>query len=254
MAVRRLGEQHGLTFTPFPACPDGHHALAEELTPRLFSFNHHSGACPRCAGLGSSRELDPERFFTHRSKPLFRGGMDHRGGKWLCRTKGRVRKVVTAAFEAAGLDVKLPLAKYSRRAWKLLMEGSGERSYRVRYRAGPPGHRFWKHQSTWEGLPAVIRRWYERAQAPSWRQQLEERMSSVPCPDCQGARLRPDLRAVRVGGRGGRPLRTSEHVRQTAARQSEAKATGSSPGWLSCSLSRSIISRKDMSGRTPSIR
>ncbi len=202
MEARLESGARGIAFTRLPACPAGHHALEQELSPRLFSFNHHSGACPSCHGLGVRRELDPDSFFDHPERPLFRGAMDHRPGKWIRRPRGRVRKAITAAFAAAGLDLARPVSAWSDAARLLLLDGSGERVYAVRYRAGPPGHRYWASESAWEGLDAVLRRWHERASSPAWRQALEERMSLRPCSLCRGGRLRPELLAVRFQGKG----------------------------------------------------
>ncbi|MCI0651133.1 MAG: excinuclease ABC subunit UvrA, partial [Planctomycetes bacterium] len=189
------------TFTKLPACPAGHYAREEELSPRLFSFNHHSGACPRCHGLGVHREASLETLVTDPERPLFRGAMDHRVGKWLRRPRGRVRKVIAAAFADHGYDLELPVSAWEPAAVRLLLDGSGEQIYAARFRAGPPGHRRWATESAWEGLRAVLRRWHERAASAQWRALLEERMGIAPCAACSGGRLRPELLRVRFAGR-----------------------------------------------------
>lgn len=202
LGVRTREGNSKLSFSQFPSCPQGHFSMPGQLTPRVFSFNHHSGACPRCHGLGYDRDVNPELLFTDPSLPLFEGAMDHRLGNWIAREKGRVRKVIDVMLEEADIDTTRPVSKLGKRALRMLFDGTGDREYSVRFRRFAGGRRAgWASSSTWEGLKTLVRRWYERADSPRWRQILEDFMSVTPCSECGGGRLRRDLLEVRVGGR-----------------------------------------------------
>ncbi|MEE8143177.1 MAG: excinuclease ABC subunit UvrA, partial [Planctomycetota bacterium] len=203
LQVRRREAKEWLNYTRLPSCPDGHFALQEELTPRLFSFNHHSGACPRCHGLGSRWELNPELLLTDPSLPLFDGAMEHRMGSWIARDGGRVRMVIEAAFSEAELDLGVPVKRLRKKARAILFDGTGKETYAVTFRSVRRRRRSrWRYQSTWEGLTALVRRWYERAGSPRWRAALQDCMTAQPCSLCRGGRLRRELLQVKVGGRG----------------------------------------------------
>ncbi|MEM7260894.1 MAG: excinuclease ABC subunit UvrA [Planctomycetota bacterium] len=187
-----------LYATRLPSCPNGHFTWREEPSPRLFSFNHHSGACEGCHGLGIRHEVDTDALFTDPSLPPFEGAMDHPVGRWISRKKGRVYKVVKAAFEAAGLDFERAANKLTKKMKQILFDGTGDRVYKVRFRSMTRGMQY---SSSWEGLDELLRSWHEKAGSPRWRRALEERMAKLTCSDCGGGRLRRELREVRIGGR-----------------------------------------------------
>ncbi|MGE3165351.1 MAG: excinuclease ABC subunit UvrA [Planctomycetota bacterium] len=198
--VRETGERRN--FYRLPTCPAGHRGLEEELSPRLFSFNHHSGACPTCHGMGHHRELDFDLLVVDPSRPLFEGAMDHRLGNWIAREKGRPRKVLDALCAEDGIDLSQPVAKLGKKAIAKILEGTGDRAYAVRFRRFLGGRKAgWSRESTWEGLRALVGRWYQKADSPRWRQILEQFMSMPACSECGGGRLRRELLAVRVGGK-----------------------------------------------------
>ncbi|MGE4632787.1 MAG: excinuclease ABC subunit UvrA, partial [Planctomycetota bacterium] len=188
-------------FTRRPSCPSGHMMLAEELTPRLFSFNHHSGACQRCSGLGVLKQVDPRRLITDPSKPLFKGAMKHRLGSWIGRRSGRVRKVIDAALIEHGFDPDDPVDDLGDDGWSLILDGTGDLSYPVRYRTRRGSGRLRRVTgSTWEGLLKRVSIWHQRANSPRWRKAIEDHLSVSKCPGCGGGRLKPELLEVRIAG------------------------------------------------------
>ncbi|MGA1489772.1 MAG: excinuclease ABC subunit A, partial [Planctomycetota bacterium] len=201
--ARTRGGEHELRFSERPSCPEGHGTLFAPLSPRLFSFNHHSGACPECQGIGHQRDLDPELLFTDPGFPLFEGAMEHRVGSWIGRKSGRVRKAIDWLRERSRVSRSTPVSEYPASLLAEILDGTGEEVIPITYRSmrgtGRPRR---VTGTTWEGLRACVRRWHLRASSDNWRSSLEERMSSQPCPACGGGRLRPELLAVRVGGEG----------------------------------------------------
>ncbi|OUU22708.1 MAG: hypothetical protein CBC13_07355 [Planctomycetia bacterium TMED53] len=190
-----------LRFTRHLSCPVGHMMLGEELSPRLFSFNHHSGACSGCSGLGVLKQVDPGMLITDPSKPLFNGAMDHRLGSWIGRRSSRVRKVIDAALLAHGYDPADPVSDLGEEGWRIILHGTGETSYPVTFRTRRGSGRLRRVTgSTWEGLIKRVSIWHQRAGSPRWRRAIEDHLAIRPCPDCHGGRLRAELLAVRIGG------------------------------------------------------
>lgn len=175
--------------------------LGQELTPRLFSFNHHSGACGHCSGLGILKQVDPRLLITDPDQPLFNGAMDHRLGSWIGRRSSRVRKVIDSALIAHGFDPDDPVSELGEEGWNIILHGTGEQSYPVTFRTRRGSGRLRRVTgSTWEGLIRRVSIWHQRAGSPRWRRAIEDHLAIRPCPDCHGGRLKSELLAVKIGG------------------------------------------------------
>jgi excinuclease ABC subunit A len=163
----------------------------EELTPRLFSFNSPYGACPRCHGLGTYLEFDEELVVPDADKSLAQGGL----APWKDGPR-RYRQFFSEAIDRfvrdAGLDPARPLSDLPPRLLHVLLHG-GEIPRRRSQPAPSAG-------DAWEGVLPSLRRMQESGPRMAVQMWLEQFMSEQPCPACQGARLRPEARAVQVGG------------------------------------------------------
>jgi excinuclease ABC subunit A len=149
-----------------------------EMSPRLFSFNSPRGQCPECEGLGVRYEADPDRMVRDGRLSIRKGGLAWYGQRPAPRT---LRKL-NAVLRPYGADVDTPVEKLPKRAWKALLEGTN-------------GH---------EGALREAEAWFSDE---DWSEETRMRwigpyMRSAPCEACGGARLRPEARAVRVGGLG----------------------------------------------------
>ncbi len=203
MSAQIRGQKTLLRFSEFPSCPDGHGALFSNLTPRLFSFNHHSGACPECQGLGHQRDLDRQLLFTDTTKPLFGGAMEHRLGSWIGRKGSRVRKVIDYLVDRHELDQATPIHRYPHQLMEEVLDGTQDEVIPISYRSmRGTGRRRRVTGTTWEGLRSAVRRWHLRASSEMWRRALEDRMSAQACQLCGGGRLRRELLAVQISGLG----------------------------------------------------
>ncbi|MGE4619765.1 MAG: excinuclease ABC subunit UvrA, partial [Planctomycetota bacterium] len=193
--------QEVLQFTRRPSCPSGHMMLAHDLTPRLFSFNHHSGACHNCSGLGVLKQVDPRLLITDPDLPLFHGAMGHRLGSWIGRKSGRVRKVIDAALLEHGFDPADPVSDLGEDGWSIILDGTGDLSYPVTFRTRRGSGRLRRVTgSTWEGLVKRVSVWHQRANSPRWRKAIEDHLTILKCPGCQGGRLKEELLEVRING------------------------------------------------------
>ena len=167
-----------------------------EMTPRAFSFNSPHGACPECQGLGAVYDFDPARLVPDESLSLQDGAI----APWARGDKKLVREALTSLGKYFGIDLATPFRRLPKKLRDVLFYGAtaaGRRAEngadRKRVEKDPFGAGF-------EGLVPNLRRRYEEG---TWLEQenLEPYRALRPCPACQGARLKPQSRAVRVKGR-----------------------------------------------------
>ncbi len=167
-----------------------------ELEPRMFSFNSPHGACQRCTGLGSQMEIDPELVVPDPSLSLNEGAIL----PWSTSASNYYDQMTQAIAERYEIDLDTPWEDLEDDAQDCFLFGTnGDRiyvSYRNRY-----GRRR-SYTTSFEGIVPNLERRYKETESEYVREKIEEYMSVVPCPDCGGARLRPESLAVKVGGLG----------------------------------------------------
>src|SRR3712207_3026983 len=189
------GEPERWLYSEKFACPD-HGPSIPELEPRIFSFNSPHGACDRCTGLGSQMEIDPELVVPDPSLSIAEGAL----APWAGSSSAYYEQVIEAISAKYRVDVEAPWFDLSEEQQDLFLYGTnGDRiqvSYRNRY-----GRRR-SYATQFEGIVNNLERRYRETDSELQREKIEEYMSMVPCPACKGARLRPESRAVRVGGLG----------------------------------------------------
>jgi excinuclease ABC subunit A len=167
-----------------------------ELEPRMFSFNSPHGACQRCTGLGSQMEIDPELVVPDPSLSLADGAIL----PWSTSASNYYDQMTQAIAERYEIDLDMPWEDLEEDAQDCFLFGTnGDRiyvSYRNRY-----GRRR-SYTTSFEGIVPNLERRYKETDSDYVREKIEEYMSVVPCPACEGARLRPESLAVKVGGLG----------------------------------------------------
>jgi excinuclease ABC subunit A len=167
-----------------------------ELEPRMFSFNSPHGACPRCMGLGSQMEIDPELVVPDPSLSLAEGAIL----PWSTSASNYYEQMTQAIADRYEIDMETPWEDLSEEVQQCFLYGTnGDRlyiSYRNRY-----GRRR-SYTTSFEGIVTNLERRYKETDSEYSREKIEEYMSVRPCPECKGARLRPESLAVKVGGLG----------------------------------------------------
>jgi excinuclease ABC subunit A len=162
------------------------------LEPRSFSFNSVYGACKRCHGLGTVLEIDPAKIVTdatERADKLFLplSAADKQGAAYL---KG----ALVAVVEHFGADRQAPFAELPRQVRDAFFHGvEGQLTFR---------QGLYTYESDWKGAVRHLSERMQNAPSEKVREALEELVSPVQCPDCEGRRLQPESLAVRVGGLG----------------------------------------------------
>ena len=148
------------------------------LEPRSFSFNSVYGACAACRGLGSQYTFDPAKVIVDWSRPLLEGGLGPgRGSSALQR--GLLR-----AAEHYGFDLKTPFERFPVKIQNLILFGRNPEQP--------------KAPAVFPGVLPLLQRWNAEAKSENYREWFGQYMSAVPCPKCQGKRLRPESLAVTV--------------------------------------------------------
>ena len=167
----------------------------EELEPRSFSFNSPWGACPDCTGLGTRMEADPELIVPDPEKTLAEGAI----GPWNGgASRDYFSRLIEALGATLGFGMDTPWSQLPAAAQDALLHGYPEPVH-VRFTTARGRER--AYDATFEGAIPFIERRYAEAESDSSREQLEGFMREVPCPACQGTRLKPIARAVTVAGR-----------------------------------------------------
>ncbi len=177
------------------ACPNDHPLAIDELEPRSFSFNSPFGACPDCTGLGTHNEVDPELVVPDPERSLAEGAI----APWATgQTSEYFERLLQGVADVEGFDLDAPWEKLTARAQKAVLHGLTEQvhvHYRNRY------GRDRSYYASYEGVVPWIERRYAETDSDYSREKYEGYMREVPCPACQGTRLKPEILAVTVGGR-----------------------------------------------------
>ncbi len=165
-----------------------------ELEPRSFSFNAPHGACPRCTGLGSQMEIDPELVVPDPSLSLNEGAIL----PWSSGATGYYEQITQAIADRYEVNVDAPWEELPEEQQNLFLFGTNGDKLYVSYRNRMGRKR--SYMTTFEGIVPNLERRYKETDSDWSREKIEEYMSVRPCPECEGARLRPESRAVKVGG------------------------------------------------------
>ena len=187
-------------FSEHFACPDCGISF-EELSPRMFSFNSPYGACHSCTGLGFKMEIDERLLVPDTSISIIRGAIvafPKDQESWNMRKLTQIGK-------AFGFKLNTPYGKLKPEHRKLVMYGSGDENVKFTYQSDD-GRTLWEHESAWEGIIPNLSRRYRQTNSQMIKEWIEGFMDQIPCPECQGERLRAEARAVTVGGIGIVPL------------------------------------------------
>ena len=186
-----------LSFSQNYACEDCGISLTE-LEPRMFSFNNPAGACPACTGLGFRLVADPDLVVPDKTKSILDGAIQVNGWQ-SARTDSVFRMYFEALAKKYHFDLNVPFSELSNEAKDVILYGTKGEKLRMTYNRG---NGMGVLEQPFEGIMNNIARRYKETQSDSARKELEECMSSAPCPQCGGHRLSDIARAVTVGGIG----------------------------------------------------
>ena len=188
-------EKREILFSQNYACDDCGISI-EELTPRMFSFNSPYGACPTCGGLGTRLRIDPALIIPDPSKSILDGGITASGWNGV-KDESISRMYYDALAEKYHFDLATPIGDLPERVREILLYGTGDEELTLHYDTNRGSGVL---RRPFEGIVCNLERRYQETQSDAMRASLEDCMAETACPDCHGARLRPEVLAVTVGG------------------------------------------------------
>ena len=195
-ASSKAAQPTELRFSERMACPNEHPLSIDDIEPRSFSFNSPYGACPVCTGMGTELEVDSSLLVPDEELTLRQGAV----APWA-QGKGMQdyqERVVEALSEDLKFSLDVPWRTLPERAREALLHGSDYKVH-VKYR-----NRFGRERSYttgFEGAVSMVRRRHGETESDYARDRYEGYMRQVPCPACQGARLKPESLSVLIAGR-----------------------------------------------------
>jgi excinuclease ABC subunit A len=198
-------------FSEHFACPyDG--TSIGEIEPRTFSFNSPHGACPKCTGLGVEMQIDPALVIPDRTRSLAGGAIE----PWSKSPSvaGWYMRQLEAVAEDQGFSVNQPVSELSEPQLHAVLYGTGDRLLRLRF-TNQYG-RTQTYDTKFEGVVKNLQRRYRETDSDYVRADIEKYMGSVPCPECNGLRLRKEARSVLIDGK---PIVEVTNLSITAALQ-----------------------------------
>ncbi|KAA0021093.1 excinuclease ABC subunit UvrA [Antrihabitans cavernicola] len=179
-------------FSERLACPNGHALDIDDLEPRSFSFNSPYGACPDCSGLGVRKEVDPDLVVPDPELSLEDGAI----APWsMGQTAEYFGRLLSGLADIQGFSMRTPWQDLPAKARKAVLEGSSDQvhvKYKNRY------GRVRSYYADFEGVMPFLHRRLENTESEQMKERYDGYMRDVPCPACDGARLRPEILAVTI--------------------------------------------------------
>lgn len=177
------------------ACPE-HGISIDELSPRMFSFNNPYGSCPTCTGLSFFMRVDPDLVIPNKNLSIAQGAINATG--WSKSEKSSIAKMYFDALgEKYGFDLNTPVKSISKEGLHALLYGTGNEKLKMKrsteYGSG-------SYNTAFEGIINNLERRYKETTSDWARADIEQVMTKCDCPTCKGARLRPEMLSVTVGG------------------------------------------------------
>ncbi|POY46272.1 excinuclease ABC subunit UvrA [Avibacterium paragallinarum] len=180
-----------LLFSANFACPHCGYSVPE-LEPRLFSFNNPAGACPTCDGLGVQQYFDEKRVVQNPSISLANGAI-----KGWDRRNFYYYQMLTSLAKHYGFNVESPFEELPKKIQHIILHGSGKEEIEFQYMNDRGDIVLRRH--SFEGILNNMARRYKETESMAVREELAKHISTRPCKDCGGSRLRQEARNVFIG-------------------------------------------------------
>ena len=180
-------------FNQKAVCPNCGYAIPE-LTPQMFSFNNPQGACTQCSGLGTKKYFDPDLIVPNPELSLREGAVV----PWAGRNSVYFYQMLDSLCSHYGVDIHTPFRDLPEEFRNILFHGSGDEQIKFYYEKDD---RRYYYTKPFEGIIPALARQYLEADSYQTREELENYMNIMPCPSCDGARLKPQALAVKIGGK-----------------------------------------------------
>lgn len=184
-----------LMFSQNYACPE-HGVSVEELNPRMFSSNNPFGACPKCSGLGIFMKVSEKLVVPDPSLSIRQGAVKASG--WSAADGGTIAMMYYEALaKEYGFSLDVPYKDLPEKAKKVIMYGTDGKKIKMQRKSVYGEGTYMKD---FEGIINNVERRYAETTSEYSRNEIEQLMTAVECPECGGARLKKESLFVTVGG------------------------------------------------------
>ncbi|MDD6728409.1 MAG: excinuclease ABC subunit UvrA [Eubacteriales bacterium] len=177
------------------ACPE-HGAVIEEMSPRMFSFNNPFGACKKCSGLGSYKEISPELIIPNKKLSINQGAIKASG--WNIKDGSIARMYFEGLAKAYNFSLDVPVEMINEEGLHAILYGTDGKKIEMQ-RVTSYGNGTYKND--FEGIISNLQRRYNETTSDWARSDIEAVMTTCTCPDCKGSRLTPEILSVTIGGK-----------------------------------------------------
>ena len=200
--IRENGEDKDIIYSSNYACPDCEISF-EELTPRMFSFNNPFGACPSCLGIGYLMKMDEDLIIPDKNKTLY-DGVKAFGASTMKKSETMAKMYFESIAKHYDVKIKdVPIKKLPRWFLEKILYGTGDEEIDFEYTSYAGTRKF---TSPFEGVIPTLERRHSETKSQGMRDFYEFYMSESDCPTCNGARLKKESLAVRVGNKNIKEL------------------------------------------------
>lgn len=194
MIVDVIGEKE-VTFSEKLACPKCNIGF-EELAPRIFSFNSPYGACSACSGIGAHFEINPDLIIPDKTKSIREGAIY----PWARTGNSYYQEILFSVANHYGIDMDAPFESLPKEHQDIILYGTGKTKVKLHYQNFSRNGWETKNRVFSGVIPYFMSR-YNETNSDDIREDIQKYMSSIPCPECKGARLKPFSLAVTIQGK-----------------------------------------------------
>lgn len=177
-------------------CPE-HGVSIEEMSPRMFSFNNPFGACKKCDGLGTFKEIDPDLIIPDKKMSINQGAIKASGWN-VAEGSSIARMYMDALAKEYNFSLDMPVEMINDEGLNAILYGTDGKKLKMKrvtsYGSGT-------YLSEFEGIINNLKRRYAETTSDYARTAIEEVMQECTCGECKGSRLKPEAMAVTVGGK-----------------------------------------------------
>ena len=179
------------------ACPDCNISF-EELSPRMFSFNNPFGACEECAGIGYLMKIDEDLIIPDKNKTLY-DGIKAFGASTMKKGDTMAKMYFESIAKHYGVKIEgVPIKKLPKQFLDKILYGTGTEKIDFEYQSAAGTRQF---TSPFEGVIPTLDRRYRETKSQGMRDFYEMYMSNSHCDACNGARLKKESLAVKIGSK-----------------------------------------------------
>ncbi len=182
------------TFSERLSCPNEHDIALSEIEPRTFSFNAPFGSCPACSGLGVKMAVDAQLVIGDEASSINEGVLL----PWSTQGKGLYSyfvRLLDGLTKDLEFSLDTPWQDLAEEVQEAILNGN---DFEVQVKWRSKYGREMRYTSGFEGVLPYVERRYLEADSDWARGKWSEFLREIPCPECDGSRLRPEVLAVKV--------------------------------------------------------